>query len=105
MNSQRLKLLQEYLKSDPNDPFNLYAIATEYRNEAPQKALEYFEQLLTQHPDYLPTYYHAANLYAELGKDSSAEEIYNKGIALAKLQGNSLALRELQNALDEFLFE
>ena len=105
MNSQRLKLLQEYLKNDPNDPFNLYAIATEYRDEAPQKALEYYEQLLTQHPDYLPTYYHAANLYAELNEGAKAEEIYNKGIALAKHQGNSLALRELQNALDEFLFE
>ena len=80
MNSQRLKLLQEYLKNDPNDPFNLYAIATEYRDEAPRKALEYYEQLLTQHPDYLPTYYHAANLYAELNEDAKAEEIYNKGI-------------------------
>ncbi len=105
MNSQRLELLQEYLKNDPDDPFNLYAIATEYRDEAPEKALEYYDKLLNEHPDYLPTYYHAANLYVDLDLRDKAEKVFNKGIELARQQDNKLTLRELQNALDELLFE
>ncbi|TRX49498.1 tetratricopeptide repeat protein [Fulvivirga sp. M361] len=105
MNSQRLSLLLEYLKNDPNDPFNLYAIATEYRTNSPEKAQQYYEQLLEQHPEYLPTYYHCANLYIELDRDDEAESTFKKGIQLARAQGNSLALRELQNAYNEFLFD
>ena len=105
MNSQRLKLLLEYLEKDPNDPFNLYAIATEYRTNSPQKALQYYEQLLQEHADYLPTYYHCANLYVALDRNDEAEDTFKKGILLAQQQNDRLALRELQNAYNEFLFD
>jgi len=105
MNSERLDQLLEFLKEDPNDPFNLYAVATEYNPHYPEKALEYYELLLTDHPDYLATYYHAAKLYADLGQSSNAEDAFKKGIALAQEQKEALPLRELQNAYNEFLFE
>ena len=31
MNSERIKLLEQYLEDDPSDPFNLYALALEYQ--------------------------------------------------------------------------
>ncbi|MBL3655666.1 tetratricopeptide repeat protein [Fulvivirga sediminis] len=105
MNSPRINQLLKFLKEDPNDPFTLYALATEYRNSDTQKALEYYDILLSQHPDYLPTYYHAANLLIELNEQDRAESIFVKGIELAKSQNNSLLLRELQNAYNNFLFE
>lgn len=105
MNSSRLEQLLNFLKEDPNDAFMLYAIATEYRESEPTKALEYYEKLLNEHPNYVPTYYHAAHLFLELGDDDKAEETFKKGIDLAKEQGEALALRELQNAYNEFLFE
>jgi len=105
MNSSRLEQLKAFLKNDPNDPFTLYAIATEYRNEHPDKARDYYETLLTKHPDYLATYYHAALLFDELDETELAESTFKKGIALAQKQGNDLSLRELQNAYNEFLFE
>lgn len=105
MNSSRLEQLEAFLKNEPNDPFILYAIATEYRNHDPKKAREYYDILLTHHPEYLATYYHAALLFIELNEDALAEETFKKGIALAQKQGNSLSLRELQNAYNEFLFE
>lgn len=105
MNSSRLKQLKAFLKNDPDDPFTLYAIATEYRNEYPDKAREYYEILLTKHPDYLATYYHAALLFDEFEESELAENTFKKGIELAHKQGNTLSLRELQNAYNEFLFE
>ena len=105
MNSARLKQLFDFLKDDPNDSFTLYAIATEYNGTDHENARKYFEILLNDHPDYLATYYHAANLYADLGENNLAESTFKKGIALALKQGNTLAHRELQNAYNDFLFD
>jgi len=105
MNSSRLEQLLDFLKNDPNDAFTLYAIATEYRNSDTGKALHYYEKLLRDHPDYLPTYYHLAHLYIDLEEDNKAEDTFKNGIALAQNQKDALALRELQNAYNEFLFE
>lgn len=105
MSSPRLKKLLEFLEEAPNDPFTIYAVATEYRREDPQKTLYYYEKLLNEHPHYLATYYHAAQLYLDLGKTDWAEETFIKGIAIAQQQNETLALRELRNAYNEFLFE
>ena len=105
MNNQRLEQLLEFLKDDPNDPFNLYAVANEYRRTNPEKSRQLMDQLLEEHPDYLPTYYHAAQLYIESEKNTEATQILEKGIALAKKQQDKLALRELQNIANELLFD
>ncbi|MEO1050090.1 MAG: tetratricopeptide repeat protein [Bacteroidota bacterium] len=105
MNSQRLKQLYEFLKDDPNDPFTLYAIATEYNNFDLEKAREFYDKLLEEHEDYVATYYHAAQLYVDLGIRDRAESIYEKGIKIALNQGNHHAHRELQGAFNNFLFE
>lgn len=105
MNSARLEQLFSFLKDEPNDSFTLYAIATEYNGSDPENARKYFEILLKDHSEYLATYYHAANLYADLEENELAESTYKKGISLALEQENHLAHRELQNAYNEFLFE
>ncbi len=105
MNKERLAQLLTFLKEEPNDPFILYAIATEYSQNEPRKALEYYEKLLSEHENYVATYYHAAKLYANLEEKDKAENTFLKGIAIARIQNESLALRELQNAYNEFLFE
>ncbi len=105
MTANRLDALLEFLQETPDDPFTLYAVATEYRQENPRTALGYYEKLLIEHPRYVPTYYHAAQLYLDLNQPERAEQTYQKGIAEAKQQDDALALRELRSAYDEFLFE
>ncbi len=105
MSTARLDALLTFLQETPDDPFTLYAVATEYRRGHPQKALEYYKKLLTEHPQYVPTYYHAAQLYVDLNQPERAEQTYRKGIAEAQNQNDALALRELRSAYDEFLFE
>jgi len=101
----RLNVLLKYLEEEPNDPFNLYAIASEYLSESIEKAKEYFDLLLAKHSDYLPTYFHAAQLYVDLENEEKAIEVYKQGIALAKLQQNDKTQRELESAYQNLLFE
>jgi Tfp pilus assembly protein PilF len=105
MNQARLAQLFVFLEEDPGDPFNLYAIATEYLKSDTSEALKYFEQLLQQHPAYVPTYYHAAGLYRQLGEIEKARGTYEKGLTVSQQQGNRHAHRELQNAYNQFLDE
>lgn len=101
----RLDQLLNFLKEDPNDPFTLYAIATEYLNIDLYEARKYFEILLNKFPEYLATYYHAGKVYEELNERELALHTYEKGINLAKKKNESLALRELTNAYQEFLLD
>ncbi len=105
MNSERLKQLLAYLKEEPEDPFNHYAVAMELIGNEPSKALQYLANTIKQYPDYLPAYYQAAALYADAGQLTEAQQTYEQGIALARQQNNANTLRELQSAYNQFLFE
>lgn len=100
-----MDILLKYLEEDPNDPFNIYAIANEYLSTSLEKAREYFDKLLLEHSEYLPTYYHAAQVYIDLEQEERALEIYKQGIDLAKSQNNAKTLRELNTAYQNLLFE
>ena len=105
MNNDRLSVLENFVKTDPDDPFNLYALGMEYKPENMAKSMEYFNHLLTRFPEYLPTYYQAAELMLDLNERDKAENILKKGILLAQKQANLNTLRELQNMLNNLYFE
>lgn len=94
-----------FLENDPDDPFTIYAIATEYAGEMPDKAIVYYERLLVDFPDYTATYYHAAALFAEMGKIQKAKNTYEKGLEICEKSQDNKALHELKNAYQNFLFE
>lgn len=102
MNNERIQQLIRFVQEEPNEPFNIYALAMEYVGSQPAQARRYFDQLLTEHPDYLPTYYHAAALYAELDERERAAELYDKGIVLARAQQNQKTVLELERAQQAF---
>lgn len=103
MNPSRLDQLLGFYAEDPNDPFTIYAIATEYRSSDPQKAKVYYEILLREHETYVGTYYHAASLYDELGQKDEAEQVYKKGLRISRQEGNMHAFAELQQAFNKFM--
>ncbi len=105
MSQERLNQLFEFLQEEPDNPFLLYAIALEYEKNNLTQARMYYEKLLQEHPDYLATYYHAARLYVSLDEKDKAVQTFEKGIEKANSQQAALALRELKNAYQEFLFE
>ena len=102
MNNTRIDQLTQFVREEPGEPFNVYALAMEFMTDQPAQARLYFDQLLTEHPDYLPTYYHAAALYADLDERDKAADLYEKGLALAQAQNNQKTLQELQRAQQAF---
>lgn len=98
----RLDLLLEYHREDPDDPFTRFALAREYlkRGELAE-ALAAFEGLVRDAPDYVGTYYHLGKLYAELGRTEDAVATFEAGIAVATAQGDAHSRSELQGALLE----
>ncbi|MBW3467957.1 tetratricopeptide repeat protein [Arthrospiribacter ruber] len=101
----RLEMIKSFAEQEPNNPFNWYALALEYKELEPQKAGEYFIKLLQEFPEYLPTYFQAANFFAESEQLQTAKETFLKGISLAKQQNDSNTLRELKNSYSNFVFE
>ncbi|WP_316811989.1 tetratricopeptide repeat protein [Pedobacter heparinus] len=99
MQSTRLAKLLEFLQSDPNDPFVLYALATEYNTaNDTEKALEYYLKLTTDHPDYVGTYYHLGKLYEKLQQSEQAIAVYQQGMLVARNKRDMHAFSELQGA-------
>jgi tetratricopeptide (TPR) repeat protein len=102
MNTERIGQLLQYLQEEPGEPFNVYALAMEYLSHDRGQAQHYFEKLLTEHPQYLPTYYHVAQLYADLGDRVKAAMYYDFGLQLARQQNNQKTFDELQRAYRAF---
>jgi tetratricopeptide (TPR) repeat protein len=105
MQAERIKILEKEIELEPTEPFNYYALALEYKQIDKVKAQKYFEFLLENHPDYLPCYYISAQFYFDNDLFEKAEKTFIKGIALAQLQGNEKAYKELKGAYALFLDE
>ena len=97
----RLQQLQQFLSDDPSDPFNVYALAIEYQKSDIQKSKELFLELLTEHPKYIPTYYHYGKLLQEMNALKEAQNVFENGIQYAQELNELKALRELRAALQE----
>ncbi|MCD0490146.1 tetratricopeptide repeat protein [Pedobacter sp. MC2016-14] len=99
MQNTRLTKLLEFLAAEPNDPFVLYALATEYntQNDA-EKAFGYYLELIEKHPDYVGTYYHLGKLYEKNQDTEKAILVYKEGMLQARKKGDNHAFSELQGA-------
>lgn len=100
MDQGRIKMLQEYAKEDPDDPFPPYALALELLPTDPLQAKELFDKVLLRHPGYLPVYYHAGHYYITAGNTAKASMILEAGIALAASTGDLKTRAELQSLVD-----
>ncbi|MHA4895163.1 tetratricopeptide repeat protein [Pedobacter sp. PWIIR3] len=101
MQNTRLTKLLEFLESDPNDPFVLYALATEYNSAGQtEQAFAYYVKLVSEHPDYVGTYYHLGKLYEKNDRTEDAIKTYQLGMAAARNKRDMHALSELQGAFN-----
>ena len=101
--SGRIQQLEAFAHEDPQDPFNLYALALEHAKSDRRKAIDIYNQLLKTHPDYVPTYYQLGKLHIEFSENERALEVFDKGIRITREQKDHKALRELQSARQELL--
>ena len=99
-NQTRKTMLLEMLVKEPNDVFLNYALAMEMiGNSEFANAEAQLQKVLLLNSEYLPCYYQIGQLKEKLNDTIGAIEFYKKGIALAKLQNNTKAMGELNEAL------
>ncbi|RZK38318.1 MAG: tetratricopeptide repeat protein [Pedobacter sp.] len=99
MQNDRLSKLLGFLTEDSNDPFVLYAIATEYNviNDT-KNAFHYYFKLIDEHPDYVGTYYHLGKLLEKENEKEKAISTYQTGMLKARAKRDMHAFSELQGA-------
>lgn len=102
MQQTRLDKLLAFFNDEPDDEFLKYALATEYlRLNDTTKALEFYEDLINNHPAYVGTYYHLGKLYEALHRKTDAIFTYEKGMEIAQKAGDNHAFAELQGVRRE----
>jgi Tfp pilus assembly protein PilF len=101
----RIAKLKEFLQASPGDNFLKHALALEYIKIGDDPtAQSIFEEILTQDPDYIGSYYHLAKLLERTGDTDAAVKWYEKGMEVAKKAGDLHALGELRSAWEELTF-
>ena len=101
----RIIKLKEFLQANPKDNFLKHALALEYMKIDDDKtARSIFEEILTQDPGYIGSYYHVAKLMERNGDTNAAIQWYERGIEAAKKAGDNHALGELRSAYEELTF-
>ena len=101
----RITKLKEFLQANPRDSFLKHALALEYiKLEDDKTAREIFEEILTQDPSYIGSYYHLAKLLERTGDTNAAIQWYEKGMEAAKKAGDNHAYGELRSAHEELTF-
>ncbi|MCL7989286.1 tetratricopeptide repeat protein [Sphingobacterium sp. lm-10] len=104
--NERLGQLQELLKESPQDPFLHYAVTMEYvKLDNRLDALAGFENMISNFPDYVGTYYHFGKFLEKEEQLNRALEIYQQGMEIAKSKRNMHALNELRGAYNLALGE
>lgn len=94
--------LREILGLDPGNSFARYGIAMELKNRGEvAAALDEFDVLLANDPDYTAGYFMSAQTLAGAGRKAEAMDRLKAGIDCAGRTGNSHAISEMQAMLDE----
>lgn len=105
MSMNRIERILQLLQTAPKDNFLRHALALEYGKTGEEaKARQLFEDILTEFPDYIGSYYHLGKLLERTGQTELALEWYAKGMVAARQAGDRHAYGELQSAHDELAY-
>lgn len=96
----RRALLEEFLSAHPQDAFARYGLAMECANQGDSAAaVDNFEKLLTENPNYVAGYFQYGQLLARLSRTADAKRTLNNGIEVARRAGDQHATSEMEAAL------
>ena len=100
--STRREKLEAMLRDDPHDPFLRYGLAMEHQKEANyDAALDLFRELQKQSPPYVPGFFRAGQMLADMGRVDEAREALRRGVEQARDQDDAHAAAEMSELLME----
>lgn len=97
----RMEKLKAFISANPLDHFSKHALAMEYvklGNDPEARTL--LESILTVEPGYTGSYYHLGKLLERQQEFEAAKQVYEKGIEMARKQGDHHTSSELMSALE-----
>lgn len=95
-------MLTEILQQNPTDAFARYGLAMEHGSMGnTDRAIEEFDRLLTQHPEYTAGYFMCGQTLIKAGRIEEAKQRLEQGILSAEKTGNQHARSEMQAVLDD----
>ena len=98
----KVAMLKEILTQNPTDTFARYGLAMEYASRGETDvAVQEFDRLLAEHPDYTPAYFMAAQTLVKAGRNDDAKQRLEQGISSAERTGNQHARSEMEALLME----
>lgn len=98
--TDRLRMIEQMLETNPEDSFLRYCAALEYRKRGDNvRATEILEALVMHDPDYLASYYQLGKMLEEQGKADRAIKQYQAGKEIARKKNDSKTYGELSEAL------
>ncbi len=99
---KRLAMLEQITKAGDADNFAWYGLALEYQSFGrTDDAHEAFKSLRKKDPDYVPMYLMCGTMLVKAGKVSAGREWLESGILKARETGQTHALSELEEALNQ----
>lgn len=97
---KRLAFLEQTTRAGSKDSMAWYGLAMEYRNRARHaEALQAFETLRANDPDYVPMYLMCGGMLEGMGRLDDARAWLEAGIGAARKKRDDHALGELNAAL------
>lgn len=101
MSTSRLEALRGLAAQDPKNTFVRYGLAQELANQGQlEEAVQEYQTLLADSPDYSAAYYHGGQALEKLGRLDEARKVYQQGIEATTRTGDAHTRSELQAALD-----
>ncbi|NNJ25759.1 tetratricopeptide repeat protein [Alienimonas chondri] len=96
----RLEKLERLLADDPGDAFLRYSVALELAKTDEDAALKQFDQVIEEHPDYVPAYFMKGQTLARGDRDEEARETLLVGVEVATRTGDTHAAGEMSGFLE-----
>jgi Tfp pilus assembly protein PilF len=101
----RIDRIKEMLKEQPKDNFLRHALALELiKLNDDHSARIQFENILSDSPNYVGSYYHLGKLYERLNLNELAISTYENGMAACKKINDQHSYNELQSAYDDLVY-
>ena len=100
MATNRLEILEQMVRENPNNTFARYGLAMEHAKSGQyNEAIAEFRTLLQSDENYAAAYFHAGQAYEKLGQIEEARAIYEKGIEVTTRKGDTHTRSEIEAAL------
>jgi cytochrome c-type biogenesis protein CcmH/NrfG len=97
----RKEQILELLAEEPNDPFLRYGLAMEYVSEGnDDEAVRWLRELLRSSENYVPGHLQLGQALLRLGRLEEAKTAWERGVRVARVQGEQHAAEEMQGFLE-----